>query len=79
MLVANTSIIVGEKIFRQGQTVTDLPTRDRNWMINFGYVSEIPDSAAEKKDRKERKQNLDAGKQNMEGQRENEFQGSVPG
>ncbi len=40
MLKAISTIIVGSKVFRTGQTVTGLSPIDKNWMKKAGYIAE---------------------------------------
>lgn len=43
MIKANTTIIVGEKTFHSGQTVSGLSKMDKKWMSEAGYITEIVD------------------------------------
>lgn len=48
MIKANTTIRVGGKVYRAGQTVTGLSKTDREWMKSAGYITEI--TAGKKED-----------------------------
>ena len=40
MVKANTTIIVGEKVFQTGQAVNGLSKLDKKWMLEAGYIIE---------------------------------------
>ena len=43
MIKANTTIIVSEKTFQAGQTVSGLSKMDKKWMSEAGYITETAD------------------------------------
>lgn len=44
MIVANTSIVIGKKEYREGQAVTGLSALDKRWMLAAGYILESKDA-----------------------------------
>ena len=52
-IIANTTVIVGDRKYQKGQTVTGLSAFDKEWMKKAGYISETPAGKEEKKAIKE--------------------------
>lgn len=71
MIKAISTIIVGNRIFRPGQTVKGLSAADKGWMKKAGYIAETV----------ERRQRPDAEAAGTDGKEEdgNELQGGLSG
>lgn len=48
-ITANTTVIVGGRAYKAGQTIPGLPAIDKEWMKKAGYITETANKKEDKK------------------------------